>query len=143
MLIKYILKNIKYKINICLFLIYLTLFLKWSLNKNKKLFTIHKNRYLSHFKKSILIYPKLNEIKLNYIGKCGEIFKYKKNNERDLVLFCYKSTRRHFERSFLIYNVIDSFKKNIPNAKIVCFVHKDSYNSLVIQLLRKNKAFII
>jgi hypothetical protein len=43
----------------------------------------------------------------------------------------------------LIYNVIDSFKKNIPNAKIVCFVQEDSYTSLVVQLLQKNNVSII
>jgi hypothetical protein len=43
----------------------------------------------------------------------------------------------------LIYNVIDSFKKNIPNVKIVCFVQEDSYNSLVVKLLQKNNVLII
>ena len=74
-------------IYICLFLIILALYLKIDLNYFKKLFQVHENENLSHFEKSILIYPKLDEINLNYSGKCGEIFKYKKNNKRDLVFF--------------------------------------------------------
>lgn len=137
------LKKIKYKIYICLFLIILALYLKIDLNYFKKLFQVHENENLSHFEKSILIYPKLDEINLNYSGKCGEIFKYKKNNKRDLVFFSYKYNKNYLERSYLIYNVIDSFKKNIPNAKIVCFVQEDSYTSLVVQLLQKNNVSII
>ena len=103
------------------------------------------NKYKS-IKNNILRYPKLNEIKLNYFERCGEIFKYKKNNKRDLVMFSYKSTENDFysTRSLLIYNVIDSIKKNIPNANIICFVPNNSINSsLVIQVLQKNKVLII
>lgn len=98
-----------------------------------------------HFKKSIFIYPKLNKIKLNYSSKCGELFKYKKNNKRDLVMFAYNSSKIEFnsERSLFIYNVLDSIKKNIPNAKIICFVPNNSKTSLVIQALQKNNISII
>lgn len=60
-----------------------------------------------------------------------------------MVFFSYKYTEFYFERSFFIYNVINSFKKNIPNAKIVCFVQEDSIYSLVAQLLQKNNISII
>jgi len=134
---------IYYKIYICFFMIYLALYLKRNHNNNKKLFRVNEKANLSHYEKSIIKYPKLNEIKLNYYGKCGEIFKYKENNKRDLVFFSYKFTKYYFRRSFFIYNIIDSFKKNIPNAKIVCFVQDDSSNSLVVKLLKKNNVLII
>ena len=118
------------------------------------LFCFIKNEYLSiflkkiniyHFKKSIIQYPNLNKIKLNYFSKCGDIFKYKQNNKRDLVMFAYNSSNFEFnsERSLLIYNVLDSIKKNIPNAKIICFVPNNSKTSLVIQALQKNNISII
>jgi hypothetical protein len=98
-----------------------------------------------HFKKSIIQYPNLNKIKLNYSSKCGDIFKYKQNNERDLVMFAYNSSNFEFnsERSLLIYNVLDSIKKNIPNARIICFVPNNSKISLVIQVLQENNVSII
>ena len=111
------LKKIKYKICICLFLLYLISFLKRNLNYIAKIFRVHKNVNLSHFEKSNLIYPKLDEIKLNYSGKCGEIFKYKQNNKRDLVFFSYKYTKYYLQRSYLIYNVIDSFKEKYTKRK--------------------------
>jgi hypothetical protein len=100
---------------------------------------------IDHFKLSILKYPVLNEIKLNYSDICREIFKYKKNNKRDLVMFTYKSNKynAYSSRSLLIYNIIESIKKNIPNATIICFVQDNSNINLVIRLLRKNNVLII
>lgn len=103
------------------------------------------NPNIYHFKKSIFKYPLLNKIKLNYSSKCGEIFKYKKNNKRDLVMFAYNSSKNDFnsERSLLIYNVLDSIKKNIPDAKIICFVPNNSKINIVIEVLQKNNVSII
>ena len=120
MLKKYIFKKIKLKSFLFLFLIIFNIFMI-------KKIQIINNFNINHFKSSILKYPKLNEIKLNFFDKCGQIFNYK-----------YYS-----ERSLLIYNIIDSIKNNIPNAKIVCFVQKNSNNDLIIKLLRKNNALII
>ena len=87
----------------------------------------------------------MKEIKLNYSAKCGQIFKYKKNNKRDLIMFAYKSTKNDFnsKRGLLIYNIIDSIKKNIPNAKIICFIPENSKISFIIQILKKNDVLII
>ena len=145
------LKNYKWKriiIKIYFFSIYIYLFFlerKGNLNNNEKLISILENINIKHFKKSILKYPKLKEIKLNYSGKCGKIFKYKKNNKRDLIMFAYKSTQNDFNsrRGLLIYAVIDSIKKNIPNAKIICFVPENSNISLIIHILKKNNVLII
>ena len=132
-------EKIKVKIKICFYLIFFCLTKKEYLS----IFLMKVNIY--HFKKSIFIYPKLNKIKLNYSSKCGELFKYKKNNKRDLVMFAYNSSKIEFnsERSLFIYNVLDSIKKNIPNAKIICFVPNNSKTSLVIQALQKNNISII
>ena len=109
-------EKIKVKIKICFYL-FLVCFTK---NEYLSSFFL-KNVFKYHFKKSIFKYPELNKIKLNYSSKCGELFKYKKNNKRDLVMFAYNSSNFDFnsERSLLIYNVLDSIKKNIPNAKIL------------------------
>ena len=112
------LKNYKWKriiIKIYFFSFYIYLFFlerKVNLNNDEKLISILENINIKHFKKSILKYPKLKEIKLNYSGKCGKIFKYKKNNKRDLIMFAYKSIENDFnsKRGLLIYAVIDSIK---------------------------------
>ena len=73
----------------------------------------------------------------------GKFLNIKKTTKEIWFFFSYKYNKNYLERSYLIYNVIDSFKKNIPNAKIVCFVQEDSYTSLVVQLLQKNNVSII
>jgi len=132
-------EKIKVKIKICFYLIFFCLTKKEYLS----IFLLKVNIY--HFKKSIFIYPKLDKIKLNYTSKCGELFKYKKNNKRDLVMFAYNSSKIEFnsERSLFIYSVLDSIKKNIPNAKIICFVPNNTKTSLVIQALQNNNVSII
>lgn len=60
-------------------------------------------------------------------------------------MFAYKSTKNDFnsKRGLLIYNIIDSIKKNIPNAKIICFIPENSKISFIIQILKKNDVLII
>lgn len=127
-------EKIKIKINFYLIMIYLIIYI---LKRIKIIYKIN----LKHFKKSILKFPLLNEIKLNYSDKCGEIFKHKKNNKRDLVMFAYN--KFYSSRSLLIYNVLLSIKKNIPNAKIICFVKDNSKINFIIRILRKNNVLII
>lgn len=138
MLKKFKLKKTKIKAYFCLFLIFFNIFIL------KKIHIINSFN-INHYKSSILKYPKLNDIKLNYYDKCGEFFKFKPNNKRDLVMFAYNSINYKYysERSLLIYNIIDSIKKNIPNVKIVCFVQNNSNIDLIIQLLRKHNVLII
>jgi hypothetical protein len=85
------------------------------------------------------LYPKHENLILNYSGKCGEIFKYKKNSNRDLIIFSYK-----YEFSFkyrniknLVINSLDSIKKSMPNVKIICFIPKNSKYSLIKNILKK------
>ena len=60
-------------------------------------------------------------------------------------MFAYNPNINDFNsnRSLLIYIIIDSIKKNIPKAKIICFVPNKSKISLVIQVLQKNNVLII
>jgi hypothetical protein len=132
-------EKIKTKIKICLYLFFICLF------KNEYLSAFLNNVNIYHFKKSIFKYPLLDRIKLNYSSICGELFKYKKNNKRDLVMFAYNSSKIDFnsESSLLIYNVLDSIKKNIPDAKIICFVPKNLKSNIIIEVLQKNNISII
>jgi hypothetical protein len=132
-------EEIKVKIKIFFYLILIC----FTRHKYLSLFLNNVNIY--HFKQSIFKYPILDKIKLNYSSKCSELFKYNKNNNRDLVMFAYNSSKIdvNSERSLSIYNVLDSIKKNIPKAKIICFVPNNSKISLVIQALQKNNVSII
>ena len=115
------------------------------LNSNEYFFPLFENVNISLLKERILLYPKISELNLNYKAECGEVFKYKKNNKRDLVMFAYHPSKHDFysNRSILIYIVINSIKKNIPNAKIICFIPKNSGDSFVNRILEKNKILII
>lgn len=102
-----------------------------------------KANELKQFK---LKYSRLNKIKLNYHGKCGKILKNgKANNKRDLVMFAYNSSKikKNLKRALMVYIVIDSIKRSIPNAKKICFVPKNSFNDFVIKIIKKNDILII
>ena len=88
---------------------------------------------------SIGLYPQHENLILNYSGKCGKIFKYKKNSNRDLIIFSYKFEFSYKYRNIknLIINSLDSIKKSMPNAKIICFVYKNSKHSLIVNILKK------
>ena len=83
-------------------------------------------------------YPLYKNFNLNFKGKCGEIFKYPSNNEKDIVIFAYQSIEISKYQNIirLIPKIIDSFKNSIPNAKLLCFVPKNSSNSDVVKILR-------
>ena len=131
----------KIKFFFFLFFLYIYILIFW--NTYNFFFPIIDGVNISELKLFSTKYPKLKEIKLNYSYKCGEILKYgKNNNKRDLVMFSYKS-KRDIKRSLLIYIVIDSIKRNIPNAKIICFIPENSYIDFVIKLLKKNNVLII
>ena len=125
------------------YLIYISFIRK--LNSNEYFFPLFENVNISLLKERISLYPKISELNLNYKAECGEVFKYKKNNKRDLVMFAYHPSKHDFysKRSILIYIVINSIKKNIPNAKIICFIPKNSGDSFVNRILEKNKILII
>ena len=132
----------------CLFLIFFCFYINLSSNLNKYDFSfpIIEGVNLNILKKFNLEYPKFNEIKLNFFGKCGEILKYgKKNNKRDLLMFAYKSkkNKKYLKHSLMTYIILDSIKRNIPNAKVVCFIPENSNIDFVIKILKKNKVLII
>ena len=89
-------------------------------------------------------YPKFSDFQLNYEKKCGEVFKHKKNNERDIVFFGYKYYRKkENELLSLIYSSLDSFKHSIPNAKIVCFFPKYQMFRKIAKILKEFNITII
>ncbi|KAL7711919.1 Uncharacterized protein QTN25_010420 [Entamoeba marina] len=66
-------------------------------------------------------YPGIDNITLNYYGKCSDVFKYPPNTNRDLIVFGYGQTKvnyKHLPR-FIVS------KKNAPNAKILMMVFGD------------------
>ena len=115
------------------------------LNSNEYFFPLFENVNISLLKERILLYPKISELNLNYKAECGEVFKYKKNNKRDLVMFAFRPNKWDFysDRALFINIIIDSIKKNIPNAKIICFIPSNSGDSYVNKILEKNKILII
>ncbi|KAL7714460.1 Uncharacterized protein QTN25_007984 [Entamoeba marina] len=73
-------------------------------------------------------YPGIDNIALNYQGKCSEVFKYPPNTSRDLIVFAYSKTKERRSLLNCMYsfeNVVKSIKKNAPNAKILMMVFGD------------------
>ncbi|KAL7721422.1 Uncharacterized protein QTN25_001838 [Entamoeba marina] len=74
-------------------------------------------------------YPGIYNISLNYHGKCSDVFKYPPNTNRDLIVFGYSKSQKQ-EVSLLDYMygfkmVVESIRKNAPNAKILMMVFGD------------------
>ncbi|KAL7711918.1 Uncharacterized protein QTN25_010419 [Entamoeba marina] len=73
-------------------------------------------------------YPGIDNITLNYYGKCSDVFKYPPNTNRDLIVFGYSQSRVKLNLAqcmFCFENVVKSIKKNAPNAKILMMVFGD------------------
>ncbi len=85
------------------------------------------------------IYP--NNFKLNYNKKCGEIFKYKPNNKKDLVILAYEFQNRSLLHNLFMENgiekILKSFKFSIPNATIICFVPENSLKNKIVDIIKK------
>ena len=94
--------------------------------------------YSVDFTKTESDYPLYKNFQLNFRGKCGEIFKYPPNNENDIVIFAYQNIEiiKYQNILKLIPKIIDSFQNSVPNAKLLCFVPKNSSNSEVVKILR-------
>ena len=90
-------------------------------------------------------YPGYNNLILNYNGKCGKVFKYAPNSNRDIIIFSYKylSLKKEIMMLNLIPKVIDSFKNGIPNARLLCFIPKNNKYTLISLLLSYLKLEII
>ena len=84
---------------------------------------------------------------MNYNKKCGEIFKYKKNNEKDLVILAYdflnKSSYHNLFMEISIDKILNTIQYSIPKAHIICFVTEKSMESKIIGMLVKNNIEII
>ena len=92
-------------------------------------------------------YPGAKNFELNYKKKCGEIFKYKANNEKDLIIFAYEFyNRSKYHNLFMehaIEKVLNSLKFSIPRAHIICFVPELSINNKIVLILKKYRIEII
>ena len=100
----------------------------------------YNNKKLVKYYYSIGLYPKYENLILNFSGKCSEIFKYKKNSNRDLIIFSYKYEFKYKYRNIknLVINILDSIKKSMPNVKIICFIPKNTKYSLILNILKKS-----
>jgi len=98
-------------------------------------------------------YPLAKNFKLNYKGECGKIFKYKPHNSKDYVFLSFKYKPPNFFnikrklkiKRFLatISNIADSYKKVLPNCKIICFMPKEAVHQDTINELKKNNIEVI
>ena len=98
-------------------------------------------------------YPLAKNFNLNYKGECGKIFKYKPHNSKDYVFLSFKYTPPNFFsikrklkiNRFLatIPNIANSYKKVLPNCKIICFMPKEAIHKKTINELKKNNIEVI
>ena len=81
-------------------------------------------------------YPGFINLQLNYEKECSKYFKYKKNSERDIVIFAY--TYRPAKNFFQLFDIIiDSFKHSVPRAIIASVIPQKDKNSKGAKLLEK------
>ncbi len=96
-------------------------------------------------------YPLAKNLNLNYKGECGKIFKYKPHNSKDYVFLSFKYTPPNsFKHKLkknkilsIIPNIIDSYKKALPNCKIICFMPKEAVHKNIMNELKKNNIEVI
>ena len=109
--------------------------------KDEKDIPLYKYNQVNSF------YPKAKNLKLNYKKKCGEIFKYKPNNKKDLVILAYEFQNRGFKHNLFIEiaieKVLDSYKNSIPYAHFICFIPQKSINSTICEIIKKFNIEII
>ena len=90
--------------------------------------------------------------KFNYDGECGDFFKYKENNERDLIFYSIyykdeKSFLRHKEKSYMTHSIN---KASIPNAKRILYLYGDppgntffdDMKNMGIEVIKHNKPIV-
>ena len=123
-----------------IFLIIIIFFLA----KIKFFYIIENNENIPQFKfyevKSF--YPDSNNFKLNFNKKkCRNIFKYKPNNEKDLVILAYEFQNKSFEHNIFmdisIEKVLNSFRNSIPLAHLICFVPLNSIKTKIVTKLKQ------
>ena len=86
-------------------------------------------------------YPDAKNFILNFNKKkkCGKIFKYKRNNKKDLVIIAYeyqnKSLKHNLFMEISIEKNLNSIKNSIPFAHLICFVPIQSLQSKIVSRL--------
>ena len=133
----FILNNKKYFLIFCFISILSSLFLKIYFD-----FQIDKTDIpILKYNEVKSLYPGAKNFKLNYKKKCSQIFKYKTNNKKDLVILAYDFYNRDiYHNLFMEYSiekVLNSFKFSIPRAHIICFVTEKSMNNKIVETLIK------
>ena len=87
-------------------------------------------------------YPGFDNFELNYENECSKYFKYRKNSQKDIVIFAY--TYRPEKQFFRVFdNVIDTFKHSVPKATIASVIPKKDINSEGASILRKYRIKLI
>ena len=91
------------------------------------------NKYVNHVN---TYYPGYRHMKLNYDNECGDVFKYKANSNRDLVVLTYQNMGgenvKYYKR---IPIIIDLYKHVIPNAKKICLTSSLERSDPFVQLM--------
>ena len=87
-------------------------------------------------------YPEATNIRLNFKkNKCRKIFKYKPNNEKDLVILAYefqnKSLKHNLFMEISIEKVLNSLKNSIPLAHLICFIPLNSQKTKIFSKLKQ------
>jgi len=120
----------------------LLIFILYYLFVKYDIFKIENKEDIPQFKYNEVksFYPGSNNFKLNFDKKkCGKILKYKKNNEKDLVIFAYeyqnKSLNHNIFMEISIEKILNSIKSSIPFAHIICFVPIQSLKSKIVSRL--------
>lgn len=77
--------------------------------------------------------------KFNFNGKCGEIFKYKKNNERDLLFYsvCFQDKNKWLQQKETSMMAATINRHTIPNAKFVLYLHGEEPEEGFIENFRQ------
>ena len=113
-------------------------------------YKIKDNEYIPQFKFDEVnsFYPDAKNFDLNLNKKkCRKIFKYKPNNEKDLVILAYEFQNRSLEHNLFmdiaIEKVLNSYRNSIPLAHFICFVPKKSFQTKIVSKLKKSGIEII
>ena len=97
----------------------------------ERVYPKYENGKLTEFIQPTFVNEYVNLSNFNYEGKCREPFRYKQNNEKDLVFTAIKYHDINLwerDKKF-IKMTSDMMKNTIPNAKKVCVIY-ENFNEL-------------
>ena len=97
----------------------------------ERVYPKYENSKLTEFIQPTFVNEYVNLSNFNYEGKCREPFRYKQNNEKDLVFTAikYQDIDLWEKDNKSIKFVSDMMKNTIPNAKKVCVIY-DNFDEL-------------